>query len=54
MGFTAILTLIFVACKLLGIVTWSWWIVFSPIIIGWVLGIFLIALFGILAFFANR
>ncbi len=30
MGFTEILTLIFVVLKCLGIITWSWWVVFSP------------------------
>ena len=33
MGFFGWLTLIFVAAKLLGYVTWSWWFVFSPILI---------------------
>jgi len=26
------LILIFVALKLLGVITWSWWLVFSPVI----------------------
>lgn len=33
MGFTEALTIIFVVCKLLGIITWSWWIVLLPEII---------------------
>lgn len=33
MGITEVLTVIFVICKLLGIISWSWWIVFSPEIV---------------------
>lgn len=33
MGFTEVLTIIFVVCKLLGIITWSWWLVLLPEII---------------------
>ncbi|MDO4301651.1 MAG: transmembrane Fragile-X-F protein [Clostridia bacterium] len=33
MGLCEVLTIIFVICKLLGIVAWSWWIVFLPEII---------------------
>jgi hypothetical protein len=32
-GFLSALTLVFVAAKLFGAITWSWWLVFSPIII---------------------
>ena len=28
-----VLTIIFVIAKLIGLVTWSWWIVFIPLII---------------------
>ena len=33
MGFTEILTIIFVVLKLIGIISWSWWLVFMPEII---------------------
>lgn len=33
MGFTEVLTIIFVVCKLLGIIVWPWWIVLLPEII---------------------
>lgn len=33
MGLAEILTIIFVVCKLMGIITWAWWIVFLPMII---------------------
>lgn len=30
MGFLEVLTLIFVALKLLHVITWSWWLVIAP------------------------
>lgn len=30
-GFTGLLTIVFIALKLLGAITWSWWWVLSPI-----------------------
>ena len=30
MGFLEVLTLVFVVCKLCGVITWSWWVVISP------------------------
>lgn len=30
MGILEVLTIIFVICKLLGVIEWSWWLVFSP------------------------
>ena len=32
MGFLELLTLIFVICKLLGVISWSWPLVFSPLL----------------------
>jgi len=47
MGFLEVLTLIFVILKLFGLIQWSWWAVFSPVIvsifIGVVVGIFAIS-----------
>lgn len=37
MGFTEVLTIIFVLLKVFGVITWSWWIVFAPEIIALVL-----------------
>lgn len=34
LGFTSILTLIFVVCKLLHYIDWSWGWVFAPLLIG--------------------
>lgn len=33
LGFLNILTLIFVVAKLFGAITWSWWLVFAPVLI---------------------
>ena len=33
MGLCELLTIIFVICKLFGVITWSWWLVFLPVII---------------------
>jgi hypothetical protein len=37
MGFFGFLTCIFVVLKLLGVIAWSWWLVFLPLIISVVL-----------------
>lgn len=37
MGLCEILTIIFVVCKLFGVINWSWWLVFLPEIIAVVL-----------------
>lgn len=34
LGFLSILTLIFVVAKLFGVIAWSWWLVFTPVLIG--------------------
>lgn len=39
-GFVGLLTIVFIALKLMGYITWSWWWVLSPIWISW--GIFLV------------
>ena len=33
LGVTRVLTIIFVVLKLVGVISWSWWWVFSPILI---------------------
>lgn len=33
MGFLEVLTIIFVICKLVGVISWSWWLVFLPEIV---------------------
>ena len=33
LGFLYILTLIFVVAKIMGYLSWSWWLVFTPVLI---------------------
>lgn len=40
MGFTEILTIVFIVLKLIGVISWSWWLVLLPEIIA--LGIYVI------------
>ena len=46
MGFTEILTLIFVLLKVFDVITWSWWLVFLPEIIA--IGLYVLAFLIIL------
>ena len=43
-GFTGLLTVIFVIFKLTGNLAWSWWWVFAPIWISWAIAICFIGL----------
>lgn len=47
MGFTEILTIIFVLLKVFGVISWSWWLVFLPEIIA--VGLYVV--FSILSIF---
>ena len=38
-GFTGVLTIVFIVLKLLGKITWSWWWVLSPIWISTIVAI---------------
>ncbi len=44
MGIAEILTIIFVVCKLLGVIDWSWWLVLLPEIIAGVIYVAIIVL----------
>ena len=46
MGFTEILTIIFVLLKVFDVITWSWWLVFLPEIIA--IGLYVLAFLIIL------
>lgn len=35
MGFTEVLTIVFIVLKLMGVIGWSWWLVLLPEIIAW-------------------
>lgn len=39
MGILSVLTIIFAIAKLLGFIAWSWWLVFTPLIIEVLIGI---------------
>lgn len=47
MGLASILTIIFVIAKLTGYVSWSWWVVFSPVLVSF--GLLIALLAGVLA-----
>jgi hypothetical protein len=44
-GFFGLLTIVLVVLKATGYIDWSWWLVFSPILLGFALGALFIALF---------
>lgn len=48
-GFTGLLTIVFIILKLCGIITWSWWWVLSPLwmaMIFWVILVVIVLLIG--------
>lgn len=50
MGLLTVLTVIFIVLKLVGVIAWSWWLVFTPtfILIGlYVLWFFFIGMLGL-------
>ncbi len=47
MGITTVLTIIFIVLKLVGVIHWSWWVVFLPTLIAILANIFLQILLGI-------
>ena len=42
-GFTGLLTLIFITLKLIGVINWSWWWVLSPLWISFGIGLVVLA-----------
>jgi hypothetical protein len=45
-GFTGLLTILFIALKLTHVIDWSWWWVLAPIWIGFALALVIFALVG--------
>lgn len=45
LGFLELLTIVFVVLKLCGVITWSWWWVLSPMIVGIILFLFVIIVY---------
>lgn len=52
--FTGLLTVVFIALKLTGVITWSWWWVLSPIWIPWGIAIILVFIIAIIAAFRQK
>jgi Flp pilus assembly protein TadB len=53
-GIAWLLTIVFIVLKLVGVITWSWWWVFSPLWISAIVTIVLMALLGILVVLSER
>ena len=51
-GFVGLLTIVFITLKLTGVITWSWWLVFLPMIISF--GLWLIIMLGVLIYLASK
>ena len=47
-GFSGLLTITFVVLKLLNVIDWSWWWVLSPLWIGAILVVLIIAIYVLL------
>lgn len=51
-GIGTLLTIVFVVLKLTGVIAWSWWLVFLPMIISWGLFLLVLLIVGIIAILA--
>lgn len=54
LGFAEVLTIVFVVLKLLGKIAWSWWWVFSPVLVAWSLALAALGVMGIAALFLAK
>ena len=52
-GFAGLLTIVFIALKLMGYITWSWWWVLSPLWIGFALFVVFLLVMGAIYIFAS-
>lgn len=52
-GFTGLLTIVFIVLKLVGVIAWSWWWVLSPLWIGAAVAIIVITIFFAIAAIAG-
>ena len=53
-GFTGLLTLIFITLKLCGVIAWSWVWVLAPLWIGWALALVIIGAVALGAWIYDR
>lgn len=53
-GLSGVLTIIFVVLKLVGVIDWSWWWVFSPTLISFGLALLIIIGFTIYVAYDNK
>lgn len=44
-GFFSLLTIVLVVLKAMGYINWSWWLVFSPMLIGFGIGLLFMLIF---------
>lgn len=49
MGFSGVLTIVFIVLKLIGIIEWSWLWVLSPLWISWAITLGVLIVIGIIA-----
>jgi membrane protein YdbS with pleckstrin-like domain len=54
LGLSTVLTIIFVVLKLVGVIAWSWWWVFSPILIDIGLTIIVLVIYAIYVAHENK
>lgn len=54
LGLSAVLTIIFVVLKLVGVIAWSWWWVLSPILIDIGLTIIVLVIYAIYVAHENK
>ncbi len=53
-GFSGLLTVVFIALKLTGNITWPWIWVLSPLWISFLLGITILAIVGLIAYWTTK
>ena len=54
LGLASVLTIIFVVLKLVGVIAWSWWWVFSPILIDIGLAIIVLIIYTVYVAHENK
>ena len=52
-GFTGLLTIVFIVLKLTGVIDWSWGWVLSPLWIGAIVGLLILAIFLVILAWAR-